>query len=184
MEMRKKGNEMPENIYEKHSFLSDKIRENYAKKNDGPKFLEAAIKACKEQIAMSKEVSKVLLEGEKRFTLKSDGEIIFDFKEEMAEELAIFSGHSVTVKNKIPEDKDRGMKLPEGFDSNIHKSPDDFVIIPSKLGIHTGYNQLCIICEKRGNWQEVVRLAEQAKAEGWVGNWDKRIEKARKKLKG
>jgi len=31
-------------------------------------------------------------------------------------------------------------------------------------------------------WQEVIRLAEQAKSKGWAGDWDKRIEKARKKL--
>jgi len=29
---------------------------------------------------------------------------------------------------------------------------------------------------------EVIRLAEQAKSEGWSGDWDKRIEKAKKKL--
>jgi hypothetical protein len=51
---------------------------------------------------------------------------------------------------------------------------------------HTGFKQLCIIREKQGNWQEVIRLAEQAKSQGWsdgtTGGWDKRIEKARKKL--
>lgn len=68
------------------------------------------------------------------------------------------------------------------FNPNIHKSLDDFVIIPGKLGEHTGYKQLCIIRENEGNYTEVIRLAEQAKSEGWAGDWDKRIEKARKKL--
>jgi hypothetical protein len=36
--------------------------------------------------------------------------------------------------------------------------------------------------KKEGNFQEVIRLAEQAKSEGWAGDWDKRIEKAKKKL--
>ncbi|MDR0557088.1 MAG: hypothetical protein LBG43_04360 [Treponema sp.] len=36
--------------------------------------------------------------------------------------------------------------------------------------------------EKEGDYSEVVRLAEQAKEEGWTGDWDKRMEKARKKL--
>jgi len=58
--------------------------------------------------------------------------------------------------------------------------PEDYTI-SGKLGEHTGYKQLCIIREKQGNWQEVIRLAEQAKSEGWVGDWDKRIEKAKKK---
>jgi len=68
------------------------------------------------------------------------------------------------------------------FNPNIHKSRNDFTIVPSVLGVHTGYYQLCIIIEKEGNWQEVIRLAEQAKSEGWKGDWDKRIEKAKKKL--
>jgi len=50
------------------------------------------------------------------------------------------------------------------------------------LGVHTGYKQLCIIRESQGNFAEVIRLAGQAKSEGWAGGWDKRIEKAKKKL--
>lgn len=30
--------------------------------------------------------------------------------------------------------------------------------------------------------KEVIQLAEQAKSQGWAGDWDKRIEKAKKKL--
>jgi hypothetical protein len=68
------------------------------------------------------------------------------------------------------------------FNPNIHKSKDDFTITSEKLGTHTGYYRLCVIRERQGNWQEIIRLAEQAKSEGWAGDWDKRIEKARKKL--
>jgi hypothetical protein len=32
------------------------------------------------------------------------------------------------------------------------------------------------------NYAEVIRLATQAKEKGWPGDWDKRIEKAKKKL--
>jgi len=39
-----------------------------------------------------------------------------------------------------------------------------------------------IIREKQGNHTEVLRLAEQAKTQGWTGDWDKRIERAMKKL--
>jgi hypothetical protein len=70
------------------------------------------------------------------------------------------------------------------FNPNIHKSRNDFTIITDALGVHTGYYRLCIIREKEGNWKEVARLAEQAKSEGWAGDWDKRIEKARKKIEG
>jgi hypothetical protein len=47
---------------------------------------------------------------------------------------------------------------------------------------HTGYKQLCIIREKQGNYNEVIRLSTEAKEAGWPGDWDKRIEKAKKKL--
>jgi len=68
------------------------------------------------------------------------------------------------------------------FNKDIHKSKNDFVIIPETLGTHTGYRNLCIIREKQGNHAEVIRLAEQAKAQGWNGDWDKRIERTKKKL--
>ena len=52
----------------------------------------------------------------------------------------------------------------------------------SRMPLHLGYQQLCIILDKQGNYEEIISLAEKAKAEGWNGDWDKRIEKARKKL--
>jgi len=73
-------------------------------------------------------------------------------------------------------------KEEEPFDPAIHKSRNSFTLTKEKLGMHTGYKQLCIIREKQGNWQEVIRLAKQAKSEGWAGDWDKRIDRAKKKL--
>jgi hypothetical protein len=60
--------------------------------------------------------------------------------------------------------------------------PPEDVYVPRKLPEHLGYNQLCIICEKQGFYDEVINIAGQAKAEGWTGDWDGRIEKAKKKL--
>ena len=154
-------------IFETQAALSEKIRSNYAKRNDDPKFLDIAIRACEEQIAIAKDVAKETLKGTKQFTLKSDDEIIKE-----------------AHKDIDPQAKYKGKILPEGFNPNIHKSPDDFVVTPGKLGEHTGYKQLCIIRENQGNYTEVIRLAEQAKSEGWAGDWDKRIEKAKKKQGG
>lgn len=50
------------------------------------------------------------------------------------------------------------------------------------LPSHRGYEQLAIILDKRGNLEEAIRLCKQAKAQGWVGNWDSRIDRYRKKL--
>jgi hypothetical protein len=107
------------NVFNKHFYFLHKIKCFYSCREQFPEALELAIKACEEQINISKEAAKAF---------KKDG--------------------------NIPE--------------------------------HTGFKQLCIIREKQGNWQEVIRLAEQAKSQGWkdgtAGGWDKRIEKAKKKL--
>ncbi|MFO7681945.1 MAG: hypothetical protein R6X34_18025 [Chloroflexota bacterium] len=50
------------------------------------------------------------------------------------------------------------------------------------LPSHEGYKQMSIILEKQGNFSEVIRLAQQAKQQGWKGDWDKRIDRCEKKL--
>lgn len=50
------------------------------------------------------------------------------------------------------------------------------------LPTHTGYSQLVIILEKEKKYKEALELAEEAKTNGWNGDWDKRIEKLRGKL--
>jgi len=50
------------------------------------------------------------------------------------------------------------------------------------LPAHTGYEQLAIIRDKQGEDAEAVRLCQQAKAQGWTGDWDKRILRYQKKL--
>jgi len=50
------------------------------------------------------------------------------------------------------------------------------------LPSHVGYSQLCIIMEKQKNYEEVIRLSRIAKEQGWNGDWDKRIEKCKKKM--
>lgn len=55
-----------------------------------------------------------------------------------------------------------------------------------KLPVHEGYDQLCIIYEKQGRYEEAIKIAEQAKSQGWngeyPGHWDDRIERCRKKM--
>ncbi len=49
------------------------------------------------------------------------------------------------------------------------------------LPTHKGYEQLCIIFEKQKRFNEAIKLATQAKAQGWDGDWAKRIERCRNK---
>ena len=52
----------------------------------------------------------------------------------------------------------------------------------NQLPAHEGYEQLCIILEKEGKFNEAIKFAEQAKKQGWGGNWDGRVERCKKKL--
>jgi len=50
----------------------------------------------------------------------------------------------------------------------------------SPLPTHMGFDLLSTIREKQGKYSEVVRLAQQAKSQGWTGDWDKRIDRCKK----
>ncbi len=50
------------------------------------------------------------------------------------------------------------------------------------LPAHVGYTQLAIIFKKQGKYKKLMEICEQAKKQGWSGDWDKRIEEAKKKL--
>lgn len=51
----------------------------------------------------------------------------------------------------------------------------------SPLPIHKGYQQLSIILEKQGKFDEAIELSRKADKQGWAGDWEKRIERCRKK---
>jgi hypothetical protein len=59
-----------------------------------------------------------------------------------------------------------------------HEERDFFHGIPG----HAGYKQLSIIYDKQGKYSDVIKICEKAKKEGWSGDWDNRITKAKKKL--
>ena len=45
-----------------------------------------------------------------------------------------------------------------------------------------GYRQLCIIEERRGNYELAIALCERAKAQGWNEDWSKRIARLHRNL--
>lgn len=49
------------------------------------------------------------------------------------------------------------------------------------LPAHRGYEQLAIIPEKQGDYDAVVVLCEQAAGQGWAGDWQKRIDRVKKR---
>ena len=64
-------------------------------------------------------------------------------------------------------------KAAKAFKSAYRKSP-----LPS----HKGFEQLAIILEKQGAFQEAIDLSLQAQSEGWAGIWHGRVERCEKKL--
>jgi hypothetical protein len=47
---------------------------------------------------------------------------------------------------------------------------------------HGGFRQLAIIREKQQAYREAIRLAQMAQAQGWAGDWPKRIARCRQRL--
>lgn len=50
----------------------------------------------------------------------------------------------------------------------------------SPLPSHAGFSQLCVILEKQKKYDEAIRLASEARDQGWAGRWDERIEQCMK----
>lgn len=50
------------------------------------------------------------------------------------------------------------------------------------LPAHHGYRQLAIIWEKENKFEMVISICAKAMAQGWQGDWEKRIERCRKKM--
>jgi len=45
-----------------------------------------------------------------------------------------------------------------------------------------GFDQLAIIREKQGDFTRALAICEEAKRQGWKGDWDKRIDRLSSKL--
>ncbi len=50
------------------------------------------------------------------------------------------------------------------------------------LPSHSGFKQLAIIEEKNGNYNSAIELSTEALNQGWNGDWEKRIERCKRKL--
>lgn len=50
------------------------------------------------------------------------------------------------------------------------------------LPAHQGYKRMAIVLEKERQFDQALALVREAKAAGWSGDWDKRMERLEKKL--
>ena len=65
---------------------------------------------------------------------------------------------------------------PEAAKAFLAEYPEDFV--PA----HHGFQQLAIIQEREKNYTEAIRLCREAMAQGWGGDWEKRIVRCENRL--
>lgn len=110
------------NAMDKHFLYGTKIK-IYYKRRENPEYLELALEACRQQIAISEQAKEAFLK----------------------------------------QSKELG---------------DENLFIPA----HKGYEQLVIVLEKQKDFEEAIALSEKAFGQGWAGDWQKRIERCRKKI--
>ena len=74
------------------------------------------------------------------------------------------------------EEAQRKIDLVKRGEARFDRHPLD--TLPS----HHGYKQLAIILEKRGDYVAAGALSEQAREQGWKGDWDARIARLNKRI--
>lgn len=86
-------------------------------------------------------------------------------------------------RNEDPAALDRTIEICRAM---IARSPE-FIRLFHGLGIplptHKGFEQLAIILDRRKEYAAAVAVCEQALAEGWEGDWEKRIERYSRKIR-
>jgi len=97
----------------------------------------------------------------------------------------IYWGYVVEIYWKNKEDAASYSNARSYCDRMIKKSKpiSDFIrAIGYPLSEHIGYKRMLMILEKEKDFNQIIQLCEKAKNEGWKGDWDSRIEKAKQKL--
>ena len=92
------------------------------------------------------------------------------------------------IKEGIPKDEAEALALaidacekqillgPEAAKAFLAEYPEDFLPAPH------GFQQLAIIQEREKNYTEAIRLCREAMAQGWGGDWEKRIVRCENRL--
>jgi hypothetical protein len=196
-------------IRKKFSFYNELIYDLY-KDREKPGVLGAVIELCKRQIALSPEMLSLFARAKTEYEAKKerheeikrlfhsvsmdqayenflsnsreDREVILRARYEQGEY------DKKTFKKLLDEIKntpivDHGVREKLALRDEVRELDD--LQYEGEGAIHyrhNGFYHLCVILEKQKNYQDLYRYASLAQEEGWVGDWDKRIERAKKKL--
>ena len=110
--------------------------------------------------------------------IKSDSDII---------DLHYFYPSKIRVLNRGEPDNSSIEKIIECCQKQIYLAPLATEAFRkeykwNKLPVHEGYDRLISIFEREGKYNQAMHLAEQARKQGWNGDWDKLISKFQTKL--
>lgn len=141
-----------ENVLTKHFTYQAKAKVYYRWRDTDSFALERAETACRDQIQLAPLAAEAFLAPAKKPFIEIDW--LEDSKEEAQ----------------------RKIDLVRRGEARFDRHPLE--TLPS----HHGYKQLAIILEKRGDYVAAGALSEQAKEQGWKGDWDARIARLNKRI--
>ena len=67
-------------------------------------------------------------------------------------------------------------------DDLVSKETEMLRVLEDYLPAHHGFQQLAIIREREKDYAEAIRLCREAMAQGWGGEWEKRIARCENRL--
>jgi tetratricopeptide (TPR) repeat protein len=87
-------------------------------------------------------------------------------------------------RNDDPEALDRAI---DSCEKQIHLGPEAAKVFLAEdlkdyLPAHHGFQQLAIIRKREKDYAEAIRLCKEAMAQGWGGEWEKRIARCENRL--
>ena len=141
-----------ENVLTKHFTYQAKAKVYYRWRDTDSFALERAETACRDQIQLAPLAAEAFLAPAKRPFIEIDW---FEDSKEEAQ---------------------RKIDLVRRGEARFDRHPLD--TLPS----HHGYKQLAIILEKRGDYVAAGALSEQAREQGWKGDWDARIARLNRRI--
>ncbi|MCU8361431.1 hypothetical protein M2G65_22690, partial [Vibrio vulnificus] len=121
------------------------------------------------------------------YKLISKAETIVDAQSDPIDIHFLYSA-KLEVCYKDRDSRPNGLELAiEACEQQIEYAPLAAKAFSQKYGgdlpAHKGFQQLAIVLEKQKHYHEAITLCEKAKAQGWAGDWEKRIERCNKRAK-
>lgn len=175
----------PSENVDRFKALSWLIPDSYSRRNSDPDALDETIRLCKEQISLSYDMAHFdylswRYEANRRKRNANSFEIISD--DEKSRQQVMHKGEvsAETGMHEVAIGSERKRVWYQRTSDEREKYLERFHQF--SLGrTHVGYRRIAIILEQQGDYETALLYAVRARAEGWPGDWDKRISRLLKK---